>query len=131
MKLELPRDLTLFDYLNDSYAPLTYAQLRRAADFQNRVFRNYARVYHLPWFDAAPQAPLDPLLFIDAIHMTDRGLRLQAWVYLQSIVPWLAQEVAAGRLPRPMRHPVAAHPTLRPDRDQLVSKASLLTECSR
>lgn len=131
LKLQLPRDLTLYNYLNSTYAPLTYVDLRRAADFQNRVFRNCARLYHLLWFDVAAKSPLDPLLFGDAIHMTEQGLRLQAWIYLQMIAAWLEREVAAGRLPRPMQHPRAEHPDIHPETYRIISRASLLVPCRR
>ena len=129
LRLELPRDLTLFNYLNTTYYPLAYAQLRRTADFQNRVFRNFTRVYDLPFLDVDAQMPRDPLLFIDAIHMTERGLRLQAWIYLQLLVPWLDAEIAAGRLPRLAREPRTTHPGIVPEAYKIVSRAALTAGC--
>ena len=43
MKLDLPRQLGLFNYLNQDYWPATYGTMRRLADLQNRVFQNFAR----------------------------------------------------------------------------------------
>ena len=47
--------LTLYEYLNRGYWPVTYAEIRRLADFQNRVFANYARVHRLPFIDIASE----------------------------------------------------------------------------
>src|SRR5258708_25002154 len=70
LRLDLSRDLTLYNYLNSGYYPLTYAQLERARDFENRAFRAYADKYHVTFFDLASVSPLDPELFSDAVHMT-------------------------------------------------------------
>ena len=53
-------------------------QIRRMADFQNLVFRTYARKHGLTYLPMDEAFPHDPDLFGDAIHMTQRGLRLRA-----------------------------------------------------
>ena len=73
MRLDLDRDLTLYNYLNRTYWPFTYAEMRRIADFQNRVFEKYARVHQLPFIDMAAEFPQDPALAGDAIHLRYRG----------------------------------------------------------
>jgi hypothetical protein len=118
MRLDLSRDLTLFNYLNRVYWPFTYAELRRIADFQNRVFERYARTRNVPFIDLAADFPRDPALAGDAIHLRYEGLALQAWIYLQRLIPIIEQRLADGRLPRqpqPRRdvHPAFAQPSLR------------------
>ncbi len=129
LKLVLPRDETLFKAINDQTFPVTYAQNRRLMDFQNHVFRNYAARHELPFIDKAAALPLDPELFLDMVHMTPAGNRLQSWYYFQWIVRWIDQEVAAGRLPRPMQHPLDAHPAFPRGDYPLVTKASILASC--
>lgn len=103
MRVDLSRHLPLYRYLNDTYWPVTYAHMRRMADFQNRVFENYAKRYDLVFFDVATDTPRDPDLFSDAIHMTPDGLRLQAWIYLQRLVPVIESRLSSHRWPRPAR----------------------------
>src|SRR6185437_7000628 len=83
LTLDLTRDLNLYNYINSGYYPLSYSQLERARNFDNRAFRAYADHYHMPFFDIASVSPLDPALFIDAVHMTPAGLRLEAWNWVQ------------------------------------------------
>ena len=129
LTLDLSRDLTLFNDLNWAYYPLSYAQLRRAADFDNRVFRAYAERHHLLFIDAAAGWPLDPELFGDAVHMTRQGLRLEAWKYLQAIVGWLGPRIDSGALPRPMQHPRDRHPAFPTTDYRVVSRAEFLKAC--
>jgi hypothetical protein len=128
LKLDLTRDLNLYNYINSGYYPLTYAQLERARNFYNRAFRAYADHYGLPFFDIAAVSPLDPELFVDAVHMTPAGLRLEAWNYLQLLVPWLDAGIRNGALPRPMRHPRDSHPSI-PATYPLVARADLQKAC--
>ena len=44
--------------------------------------------------------PQDRGLFVDAIHMTETGERLKAWVTFQQLAPVVRQEIESGRLPR-------------------------------
>jgi len=128
LKLTLPADETLYNFLN-SYYPLTYAQVKRLSDFQQRVFRAYAARYDLLYLDSAAMYPLDPQLFADAVHMTPAGLRLKAWIDLQLLIPWLEREIDSGHLPRPMQHPQAVHPAFASTSYPLVSKAEILASC--
>jgi hypothetical protein len=122
------RHLTLYRYLNETFWPVTYARMRRMADFQNRVFANYAKRYDLVFFDVAKDFPRDPDLFSDAIHMMPDGLRLQAWIYLQQIIPVIESRVSSHRWPRLAREQsstgwVTSDPPL-------VSRAQILAGCS-
>lgn len=128
LKLQLPRDQTLFTFLNETYHPLSYRDTRRLMDFQNKVFRAYADLHHLPYFDKAAVSPLDPELFIDAVHLQEPGRRLQSWIYLQWLAEWLDKEIGEGRLPRPMQHPLEEHPNLKREYP-LLSKDAILGAC--
>jgi hypothetical protein len=110
MRVEVDRDLTLFNYLNHVYWPYTYAEMRRLADFQNRVFEKYAQAHNVPFIDMASDFPQDPALAADAIHFRYEGLSLQAWIYLQRLVPLIEARIADGRLPRAAQSVRAAHP---------------------
>lgn len=130
MVLDLRRHLALLEYLNETYFPVSYAVMRRMADFQNRVFERYAAARHLTFFDFDRDFPHDPGLFSDAVHLTEAGVRLEAWYYLQQLVPMLADRIDRHVWPRAARlqPPPAAHPAFA-NEPGLVIKASLLAEC--
>lgn len=100
MVLDLQHHRTLFDYLNKVFWPYRYRDLRRLADFQNRVLAKYAASHDLPFLDVASLVPHDPFLFRDAIHMHEQGLRLRAWITFQLLVPILEARIKSGALPR-------------------------------
>lgn len=100
MVLNRMRDAMLYEYLNGTFGPFSYAHMRRYADFQNRVFAKFARTHGLEFIDFAAEYPRDPRLFYDAIHMTTAGIRLQAWIVFNRLVPILEARIADGRLPR-------------------------------
>jgi hypothetical protein len=130
MVLDLNRHLTLYRYLNDTYWPATYAHMRRMADFQNRLFESYAKHHDLVFMDVAKDFPRDPDLFDDAIHMSQDGLRLQAWTYLQELIPVIETRITTRRWPRtpgtPSRsgqwNPAAYKP-------HLVSRKDIVAQC--
>jgi hypothetical protein len=102
--------------------------MHRMAAFENAVFRSYARTYGLAYLPMAESFPHDPDLFGDAIHLTERGLRLQAWLFLQQLVPIIEARIASHawpKAPSPNRPP-ADWATQTP---QLVSRASVLESC--
>jgi hypothetical protein len=110
MHLDLDRDLTLYNYLNQTYWPFTYAEMRRAADFQNRVLKKYARMHELPFIDMAVEFPQDPALGGDAIHLRYEGLVLQAWIDLQHLIPIIEERLEDGRLPKAQAVQRKVHP---------------------
>jgi len=85
--LDRQRDRMIFQELNDRYWPFSYAQMRRFIDFENRVWRKYARVHNLAFNEFADVYPRDPRLFVDSVHMTPAGVKLQAWIVFQNLVP--------------------------------------------
>ena len=130
MVLDLSRHLTLYRYLNDTYWPVTYAHMRRMADFQNRLFENYAKHYGLVFLDVAKDFPRDPDLFGDAIHMTQEGLRLQAWTYLQQLVPMIETRFTTYRWPSaPRTGSRAAQWNPADYKPHLVSRKDIVAQC--
>jgi hypothetical protein len=128
LRLDLSRHLTLYRYLNETYWPVSYAHMHRMAAFENAVFRSYARTYGLAYLPMAESYPHDPDLFGDAIHLTERGLRLQAWLFLQQLVPIIEARIASHawpKAPSPNR-PSAGWAAETP---QLVTRASVLASC--
>jgi hypothetical protein len=110
MMLDPVRDKGLFDYLNILFWPFSYAHMRRYADFQNRVFREYAASRGLEFVDLAAEYPQDPRLFTDAIHMTGAGIHVQAWIVFNHLVPIIERRLAAGEWPRTPRAARSTHP---------------------
>jgi hypothetical protein len=110
LNLDPARDADLFSYLNVTFWPFTYAHLRRFLDFQTRAFRKYASVNQLDFIDVASAYPRDPRLFDDAIHMTHAGIRLQAWIVFNGLVPAIERRLGARDWPRPARQVLSRHP---------------------
>lgn len=130
MRLDPDRHQTLYQYLNDTYWPTTYAVMRQLADLQNTVFRKYAARHQLEFFDVAADFPQDPDLFGDAIHMRPQGLRLLAWIYLQKLIPLLEARIQSGALPRPMMTPRTEHPAFAV-KTGLMSRAEVMASCPK
>jgi hypothetical protein len=93
------RHRQIYEQLNTALWPLRYADIRRLSDFQNRVFRNYAASRQVAFLDVAGAVPPDPDLFIDAIHMTEAGERVRAWIAFQRLVPVVRPLIESGQLP--------------------------------
>jgi hypothetical protein len=113
MPLSPARHPFIYKQLNSVLWPLRYSDIRRLADFQNRVFLGYATSREIPFVDVAALLPQDPNLFSDSIHMTDTGERVKAWIVFQQLVPLIRQEIESGRLPRPsVSHNLPPPPSL-------------------
>ena len=89
----------IYRQLNTALWPLRYGDIRRLADFQNRAFRGYAASRKLPFLDIAGEMPQDPDLFVDAIHMTEVGERVKAWIAFQQLAPVIRRLIESGQLP--------------------------------
>ena len=129
MRIDVDRDLTLFNYLNQVYWPFTYAEMRRLADFQNRVLEKYASIHHLPFIDMARDFPQDPALASDAIHFRYEGLSLQAWIYVQRLIPFIEARIADGRLPRAAQTVRTGHPAFPDAAPQIATLDELRMRC--
>ncbi len=101
LPLSATRHAFIYKQLNTVMWPLRYAEVRRMADFQNRVYRRYAESHGIAFLDVASALPQDPNLFTDAIHMTDTGERMKAWIVFEQLVPGIRRQIESGRLPRP------------------------------
>lgn len=100
MVLDPERHRAILEYLNVGYAPLRYRDLERLALFQNRVLETYAASRKVDFLDIARLMPSDPDLFIDAIHGTQEGVRLHAWIMLQLLIPVIDRHLAQGAWPK-------------------------------
>jgi hypothetical protein len=113
LPLSPTRHQYIYKQLNTVLWPLRYADIRRLADFQNRVLRSYAAARNIPFVDVATAMPQEPNLFLDAIHMTDTGERVKAWIVFQQLVPLVRRQLESGQLPRPSQaHSLPAFPSL-------------------
>ena len=114
MVLDPIRHRSIFDYLNQGYAPFRYADMERLAAFQNRVFARYAKLHRLAFIDVAKDMPFDPDLYVDAIHNSLAGERVRAWIFFQGLVPIVERHLKDGTWPRtpgPSKRPL---PTFTP-----------------
>jgi hypothetical protein len=127
--LDLTRHRDLYMYLNRTLWPISYQHLRRMTDFQNRLFRAYADARHAAYLEVAASLPQDADLFGDPIHMGEPGLRLQAWIVFQQLVPWIEARLADHRLPRQMQVRRGTHPAFATDPRQLVPLRSIKNSC--
>jgi hypothetical protein len=112
MVLDPARHRSLYIYLNRYWWPISYANMRRAADFQNRVYTAWAAENGVDLIDVSGKMPVESDLFFDAIHMVDLGVRIQAWIAFRALIPVLERDLAGGRIPAaaPNAPPLAEHP---------------------
>jgi len=114
MVLNPLRNRLIYDYLNVNHFPFRYRDIARLAAFQNRVFAKYAATRGVPFIDIVRYMPFDPDLFADAIHNTQPGINLRAWIVLQQLVPIIEARLASGAWPKspppaqPDSHPAFA-----------------------
>lgn len=94
------RNRMIYDYLNVMHYPFRYRDIARLAAFQNRVFAEYAATRGVPFIDIVRYMPFDPDLFADAIHNTQPGINLRAWIVMQQLVPIIQANLASGAWPR-------------------------------
>jgi len=100
----------LWEDINLRRFPFRYRDIERLVAFENRVFAKYAAEHRLPFLDIAGRMPLDPDLFSDAIHTTEAGMRLMAWIVLQELVPIVDKRLASGAWPKPVPAMSETHP---------------------
>ncbi len=110
--LDVSRHRNLYGYLNRVYWPISYANMRRVADFQNRVFRRWAETNGVAVIDVAGAMPRQPDLYDDAIHNTPLGIRIRAWINFQTLLPVIKQDIENKTMPRAPRPPLKEHPYL-------------------
>lgn len=103
MIMHLPKNRDAFNNINKSYWPFTYEWIRRNIDFQNSVYREYAKNHHLYFIDIDKYYPQNSDLFMDNIHGSPTGVRMLAWVEVQQLIPIIKAQIDAGKLPRAWR----------------------------
>ena len=114
MVLDPVRHRFILDQLNISYFPYRYRDMQRLSDFQNRFLAKYARSRGIGFIDNARYFPLEPDLFVDAVHTTWAGLRLHAWIAFNQLLPIVEKHLADGSWPRPSDPATAQLPTIAP-----------------
>jgi hypothetical protein len=129
LRVNVPEEQSLFDYLNGPYWPVSYANMRRMADLQNVTFRNFARKRSLPFIDVAAEFPMNSRLFGDAIHLRYPGIRLHAWVVFQHLARLIEQRLGEHRLPRSVAGTLTAHPAFDQPSPRVVTRAEILSSC--
>lgn len=99
--LDPVRHRYIVEQLNVGNYPFRYRDLERMAQFQNRVLANYARSRGLPFLDIAGLTPIDPDLFVDAVHTNYAGGKLRGWIAFNLLLPIVEKHLADGTWPRP------------------------------
>lgn len=117
MRLRPESDSLIYRALNKGWWPYRYGDMRRMADFQNRVLARYAGAHALLFIDLAAFVPADPDLFLDPVHFKREGIRVQAWGVLNALVPRIRERLADGSWPRPDRFFALRHRGIRPGRE--------------
>ena len=110
--------------VNRRFWPLSQPDIRRLVDFQNRVFQRFAALKKLDFMDIAGTFPRDPNLFVDAIHFTPEGVRVQAWVALAQFLPYFTRDLERGFVPNTQL------PTIKLDAVPLTTVESYSANCS-
>jgi hypothetical protein len=116
LHLDITEDRSVYSHLNGTFWPLRYEIVEALTDLQNRYFAAWAAARGVPFFDVAAQLPRDPQLYIDAVHGTELGSRLRAWIVCAELVRTIEQDLAAGSVPVPDQQIDRVHPHLQPAR---------------
>ncbi|MFO1076235.1 MAG: hypothetical protein U1E73_00750 [Planctomycetota bacterium] len=101
-------------HLNRAYWPFRYAAVRQLADVQNRFFAAWAKANGIDLVDVGGELPQDERLAIDAIHHSELGVRLKAWIFFAALTRIVERDLAARRIPVPDTHPDDHHPNIGP-----------------
>ena len=117
--LDWVRHKYIIEQLNVGYFPFRYRELERLSQFQNRLLAKYANVARPALHRHARYMPFDPDLFVDAVHTNNAGLRLQAWVTFNQLLPTVEKHFADGSWPRPARSLAPAAPHRHAPQDHL------------
>jgi len=114
MVLDPVRHRFIHEQLNVGNFPYRYRDLERLSHFQNRVLAKYAKAHGIGFIDTARFVPLEPDLFVDAVHTNYAGLRLQAWVAFNQMLPIVEKHLADRSWPRPRDADPPPLPTITP-----------------
>ncbi|MGD9883832.1 MAG: hypothetical protein AB7F22_16995 [Reyranella sp.] len=98
--LDPVRHKYIIQQLNVTNYPYRYRDLERLARFQNRVLANYAKGHGAHFIDLASRTPLNPDLFVDAVHTNYAGGKLRGWIAFNLLLPIVEKHLADGSWPR-------------------------------
>ena len=102
MVLDPVRHKYILEQLNSGNWPFRYRDIERLAAFQNRLSRQVRQGARHPLHrHRRANSPLDPDLFVDAVHTNYAGLRIHAWVAFNLLLPTVEKHLADGSWPRP------------------------------
>ena len=100
----------IYGYLNWFLYPVRYADVRRFADIQNQAFQEVSEESGAVYLSVAEQFPQDQRLFFDAVHMTEEGVRLRAWITFLELTNPILKAIEEGKLPiEPRSAPIPTH----------------------
>ena len=131
IRLDPTTNIGVYEFLNTTMWPFSYAHLRRMIDFQNRILAKYAKERGADFIDAARDFPLDPRLFGDAVHMQPLGIKMLGWTTFERLVPLIDQRIAAGEWPRPTRLHLSTHPAFDQPMRRLVQVSAIRASCGQ
>ncbi|QPJ65303.1 MAG: hypothetical protein G3M78_07835 [Candidatus Nitrohelix vancouverensis] len=101
LKLDPVKHKDIHRYLNEVLKPYTYSELRQLMDFQNRLTRSFSKTNDLEFIDVASDFPMDPDLFLDAVHTNPDGTTFKAWTFFSKLIPIIQSKLDSGALPKP------------------------------
>lgn len=71
---------------SDGSLYMTYPHMQQGSDEHNAITRRLAQTYNLPLIDFASTVPDDATLWLDGLHLTAKGARIQAEQYAQFLI---------------------------------------------
>lgn len=104
----------LYWYLNgnDVIWPLSYRDIRRFADFQNRVFQRFTTQSGTHFIDLARWFPRDPSLFVDGIHISYPGVKMHGWITFLELLPLVEARLKSHAVTQPAAPAAVAFSTV-------------------
>lgn len=89
--------------------------ISRLNNFENRYFKKFAEKNSVGFADVAEVLKKYPQLFDDGIHLSSEGMKLQAWVVYQQLLPIITQRIASGVWPHKKIVADTKHPHIKDD----------------
>lgn len=90
----------LYEAINETYWwPYTYTQIHRLMNFYNRAITKWAERNGQSVIDVNERMPWRPELYGDGMHELPAGEALHAWIVVQSLMPRIRADIAAGLRP--------------------------------
>jgi len=97
LKVSFDDNVPVFEDLHRRYYPLTPGEIGRIYDYYNRVVRDVAREFEVPFVDAAREFPRDLKYFpFDIIHFSPEGNRVLAGIFARHLSDMVLRQAAPG-----------------------------------